>query len=96
MSQKTGIPRKVGLCYTSLGQVFHLLGEYGKAKGYHEKALAIHQEIGNKNEVGISYAQLGLIFQELCDYDKAKQHYETALAIHHETGESEGSRRTVQ
>ena len=68
---------------------FNSLGEYQKAKEYHEKALAIATEIGDKNGEGSSYGCLGGVFQSLGEYQKAKEYHEKALAIATEIGEKE-------
>ena len=71
--------------------VFQSLGEYQKAKEYHEKALAIATEIGDrigdKNKGGASYGNLGVVFQSLGEYQKAKEYHEKALAIATEIGD---------
>ena len=50
--------------YGNLGNVFHSLGEYVKAKEYYEKALAISTEIGDREEEGKQpcYGNLGIVF----------------------------------
>ena len=70
--------------------MLHSLKEYGKAKEYHEKALAITKEIGDKKGEADNYGNLGAVFHSLGEYGKAKENHETALAIRKETGDREG------
>ena len=70
--------------------MFHSLGEYQKAKEYHEKALAIKIEIGDKKGEGTSYGNLGAVFCWLGEYQKAKQYHEKALAVKIEIGDKAG------
>ena len=60
-------------CYGNLRTVFHSLGEYGKAKEYLEKALAIRKEIHDKNGVASSHGNLGTMFLSLGEYVKDKK-----------------------
>ncbi|XP_066016074.1 tetratricopeptide repeat protein 28-like [Pocillopora verrucosa] len=75
-----------GRTYGILGVVFQSLGEYQKAKGYYEKAIAIAIEIGNRNGEGTTYENLGIVFQYLGEYQKAREYQEKALAIAIEIG----------
>ena len=61
--------------------MFETLGEYQKAKEYHEKALAIRMEIGDRKGEGADHGNLGVVFYLLGKYRKAKEHHEKALAI---------------
>ena len=67
--------------------MFQSLGEYQKAKEYHEKALAIAIEIGDRRREGTAYGNLGVVFASLGEYQKAKEYYEKALAIAIEIGD---------
>ena len=62
-----------GTLYGNLGVLFRSLGEYQKAKEYHEKALAIATQIGDRKEEGKLYGNLGLVFRSLGEYQKAKE-----------------------
>ena len=74
----------------NLGAMFHSLSEYQKAKEYHEKALAIAIEIGDKRGEGNINGNLGAVFDSRCEYQKAKEYYEEALAIAIEIGDRPG------
>lgn len=75
--------------YLNLGTVFLLLGEHVKAKEYHEKALVITIEIGDREGEAVCYGFLGVICQHQEEYVKAKEH-EKALVIYAEIGNREG------
>ncbi|CAH3113918.1 unnamed protein product, partial [Pocillopora meandrina] len=81
------------VCYGNLGNVFLSLGEYQKAKEYHENALAIATEIGAREGEGTCYGNLGCVFESLGEYQKAKEYHEKALAIATEIGAREGEGR---
>ncbi len=70
--------------------MFRCLGEYVKAKDYHEKALRISQEIGDRNGEATSKGNLGTSFLHLGEYVKAKEHIENALVIRTDIGDRDG------
>ena len=70
--------------------MFESLGQYDKVREYHEKALAISIEIGDRNGEATSYGNLGTLFQSLGQYDKAREYQEKALAIKIEIGDRNG------
>ena len=76
--------------------MFQSLGQYDKAKEYHEKALAIRIQIGDKRgEAADSYGNLGTVFQSLGEYDKAKEYHEKALAIRIQIGHKRGEASSI-
>ncbi|XP_066016089.1 tetratricopeptide repeat protein 28-like [Pocillopora verrucosa] len=79
--------RKTGRVLQALEQS---LGQYDKAREYHEKALAIKIEIGDRDGEATSYGNLGTLFQSLGQYDKAREYQEKALAIKIEIGDRDG------
>jgi len=76
--------------YEVLGTGLHSLGEYGKAKEYLEKALAIRKEIGDKEGEAADYGNLGSVFDSLGEYGKAQEYLEKALAVNKEIGDRNG------
>ena len=70
--------------------MFSSLGEYQKAKEYHEKALAIKREFGDRNGEAVAYGNLGTVFSSLGEYHNAKEYHEKALAIGKEIGDRNG------
>ena len=69
--------------YNNLGYVHEQLGDFEKAKEYHELALSIRQKkLGSVNvEEATSYNKLGLVHNKPGDFDKAKEYPELALSI---------------
>ena len=69
--------------YNNLGLVHEQLGDFEKAKKYHELALSICQKkLGAENvQVATSYNNLGSVHQQLGDFEKAKEYHELALSI---------------
>ena len=70
--------------------MFDSLGEYQNAKEYHEKALAIAIEIGDRRGEGTTYGNLGNVFYSLGECQNAKEYHEKALAIAIEIGDRRG------
>ena len=64
------------LRYGKLGTVFQSLGEYIKAKEYHQNALAINLEIGDREGEATNHRNLGTVFQSLGENIKAKEYHE--------------------
>ncbi|XP_066025047.1 tetratricopeptide repeat protein 28-like, partial [Pocillopora verrucosa] len=57
---------------------------------YHQKALVIRTEIGDRKGVATTYGNLGTVFHSLGQYDKAKEYHQKALVIRTEIGDREG------
>ena len=66
-----------------------------KAREYHEKALAISVEIGDREGEGTRYGNLGTVFQSLGEYVKAREYHEKALAISVEIGDRKGKEKEL-
>ena len=69
--------------YNNLGVVHDKLGDFEKAKEYHQLALNITQKkLGAENvQVATSHNNLGLVHQKLGDFEKAKEYHQLALSI---------------
>ena len=69
--------------FNNLGLVHNKLGDFEKAKEYHELALSIKKKkLGPENvQVATSYNNLGLVHDKLGDFEKAKEYHELALSI---------------
>ena len=78
------------MAYGVLETVFQSLGNYNQAQGYHEKALAIRLEIGDRKGEAASHGNLGTVFQSLGNYAQAQEYHEKALAIRLEIGDRKG------
>ena len=61
----------------------HKLGDFEKAKEYHELGLSIKQKkLGPENvEVANSYHKLGMVHHKTGRFEKAKEYLELALSI---------------
>ncbi|CAH3127574.1 unnamed protein product [Pocillopora meandrina] len=82
--QKFGIEHtNIATSYSNLGVVHHKLGDFEKAKEYHELALSITQKkLGPENvQVATSYNNLGSVHEQLGDFEKAKEYHQLALSI---------------
>ena len=68
--------------YNNLGYVHEQLGDFEKAKEYHELALNIRQKkVGPENvEVATSHNNLGNVHDKLGDFEKAKEYHVFALS----------------
>ena len=64
--------------------------EYVKAIEYHQKALTIRKEIGDRSGEAASHGKLGTMFHSRFENDKAKECYEKELAITKEIGDRKG------
>jgi tetratricopeptide (TPR) repeat protein len=63
------------------------LGQTARAIEYHEKALAIMREVGDRHGEGITLGNLGLSYSDLGQTSRAIEYYEQALAISREVGD---------
>ena len=74
---------KVAGSYNNLGNVYNSLGEYNKAKEYHDKALIINKNIFGEEhaDVASSYNNLGNDYRHLGQYNEATEYHEKALII---------------
>ena len=69
--------------YNNLGVVHEKLGDFEKAKEYHQLGLSITQKKpGPENvQVATSYNNLGYVHEQLGYFEKAKKYHELALSI---------------
>ena len=65
--------------------MFNSLGGYQKAVDYHERALRLKQETGNKQEEASAYKKLGYAHHSLGDYQRAVDYHERELKLNRET-----------
>ncbi|HPQ70876.1 MAG TPA: tetratricopeptide repeat protein [bacterium] len=79
----------------NLGLVYRHLGDLKKAAQYHEQALAIDREIGDRQGEAADLGNLGLVYQNLGELEKAAQYHEQALAIHRELGVRQGEAQNL-
>ena len=79
-----------GYLLGSLGILYYQIGSYKKAIEYHEKALVISKEIGDRRGEGNQLGNLGLAYSDLGQVEKAIEYYEQALVISKEIGDRRG------
>jgi tetratricopeptide (TPR) repeat protein len=60
------------------------------AKHYHEQALHIYRELGNRRGESQALVNLGYFFYGLGDYDQARAYCEQARQVHRELGNRQG------
>jgi len=78
-----------GYLLNSLGILFFQLSSYKKAIEYHEQALVIAKEMGDRRVVGTSLGNLGSAYSSLGQVEKAIEYYKQALAISQEIGDKQ-------
>ena len=73
-----------GYLMGSLGILYNQIGSYEKSIEYHEKALMISREIGDRQGEGVELGNLGSVYINRGQVDKAIECYENALMISRE------------
>ena len=71
----------------TLGSIYAALGQTQQAIEYHQQALAIARETGNRDGEGRQLGNLGLRYADLGQTQQAIEYYQQALAIARETGD---------
>ena len=74
----------------NLGSAYSDLGQVDKAIEYHEQALVIAREIGDRRGEGSRLGNLGSAYYHLGQVEKAIEYYEQALVIAREIGDRRG------
>ena len=82
--------RREASSYVEQGTVSQSNGNYVKARDFFEKALAIREEIGDREEEAACCGNLGIVFQAVGENGRAEKYHEKALAISKESGDSKG------
>ena len=70
-----------GYLLSSLGIIYHQIGDYNKSIEYCENALKVAQNIGDKESEGVQLGNLGNAYGSLGDVKKSTEYYEKALQI---------------
>ena len=83
-------------CIKALGDVHHMLDEYGAARGRYEEALDIYREIGARLGEANCIKALGDVHYMLDEYGAARGRYEEALGIYREIGDRLGEANCIQ
>jgi class 3 adenylate cyclase/tetratricopeptide (TPR) repeat protein len=79
----------------TIGIVYEKFSDYPKALEYYGKALAIFEELGNKEGIAINLGNCGNVYKDISDYAKAVEYYNKALAVYEELGSKEGIARNL-
>lgn len=80
----------VGIILNNIASVYSDQGELQKALAYHQKALAISQERGDRRGESLDLNNIGLIYRDLADYPKAIANEQQALKLAIELGDRDG------
>jgi adenylate cyclase len=73
--------------WTICGNVNISLGNYDTALQYFNKAIEVHEQLGEKSAAAAVTGNTGIVYKNLTNYDKALQYFTKALAVHEELGE---------
>ena len=79
----------------NIGNVYRRLSDYDRALEYYEKALALNEELGNKDGVAASIGNIGIVYEKLSLFAKALEFYVKALALREEVGNKGGAAITI-
>ena len=83
-------PPAQGAYIGNLGLAYADLGEVQKAIEYHEQALIISREIGDRRGEGSTLGNLGVAYKNLGEVQKAIEFYEQRIEIAREIGDRRG------
>ncbi len=83
-------PRLRGQMLGTIGLAYANLGQVDKAIEYHQQALVILKEIGDRMGEGTALGSLGSAYHRLGQVDKAIEYCQQALVIARETGDQRG------
>lgn len=72
-----------------------LVGNHYQAVDFHQQALALRQQLGDKAGVVESLGRLGLIYERLGKEDEAAEYYAQALALAEAIGDERGQLRPL-
>jgi tetratricopeptide (TPR) repeat protein len=75
---------------TYLGLIFEILGIYGKALEFHNKALAINEHLQDRVGMAKDYGNIGNVLHERGNYDQALEYHKKSLAIYEELQDKVG------
>jgi predicted ATPase len=85
-----GCERDMAAALNKIGTCHWFLGDYGPARDYFERSMALNEKIGNLRGVAALLNNIGNIYQETAEYPKAKEHFERGLAIFEKLGDQRG------
>lgn len=80
---------------TNLGNVYSLLGEWGKARECYEKSLGIFEQLGNRLGVAKAIGNLANVYSQQGNLEKARECYQQSLNIFGELKDRYGEGQTL-
>jgi len=83
-------PRLGGVALANIGNAYYAADLYAKAIEYHQKRLALSQEIKDRKGEGKALGDIGIVYQALGDSEKAIASQQKYLAIAREVKDSVG------
>jgi hypothetical protein len=75
---------------STIGDRYRVQGQYTLALAYHEPALTLYRELGNRRAEGTTLSNLGLLYRYQGHYGTALETLQDAVAIHREVGNRAG------
>ena len=75
---------------TGLGDVYHRIGEYGKAEGCQQESLNTARRLGYKSGIAKAVHSLGIVEESRGHYGEAKKLYNQSLKIRRKLGDRSG------
>ena len=72
---------RVGNALGNLGNAYHSLGDFHKAIEYHDQALALSREIGDRQGEGSTLCNLGAPYHSLHKFDTAAEYFHQATLV---------------
>ena len=83
-------PEHQGRLLDTLGTAYHSLSQFKRAIEYHNQALTISREFGDRWGKGTNLGNLGNAYYSLGEIPKAIEYYQQALTISREIGDRQG------
>ncbi|MCK5028554.1 MAG: tetratricopeptide repeat-containing sensor histidine kinase [Bacteroidales bacterium] len=81
---------KISEAYNNIGIIYKLLGEYGEAFEYHQKALETSNLALDQSEIANSLKYIGSLYWTKSNYDSSLFYFEKALEIYREHNNTPG------
>jgi tetratricopeptide (TPR) repeat protein/serine phosphatase RsbU (regulator of sigma subunit) len=79
-----------GKAHNLIGSIHYAQGRYAEALEAYQKALAIHERIGDQQGIASSYNNIGTIHNAKGQYAEALEAYQKALTIRERIGDQQG------
>lgn len=88
IDDSSSIYQAVVLC--NLGIIYQTRGDLDRAIDYHEKALKLNQELGNKEGIAINNGNLGIVYGKQGNFPYAMRYINESIALYQEIDHKEG------